>query len=607
MAMQVPTFTDALQQPKMDNLPSVRMSTSAPAAAFGADETARNVGQAAMGITKDIGDAFKEERDRADQLAHIQADTQASQTQTQIQTQVSKMKGQDALEAPGYAQKQWDAQVSKIQDGLVGQNQKLAFAHTSAQRWQDLNRSVEMHVAGEQEKFADDTYQAANDQARNAAVLNAGDDHQVSQNIDIQRQLMEGWAQRKGVPLDSPMFKDKLTAETSATHLGVIQARIEAGLDDGAQDYFTKNKDTMSAQDLIHAENILDASKVVGESNDLFNDILNKRGFKYSDGSVNGEAVRKYVMDETSDMSDQRKLKVLGQVKAQVAEYNRDRYHQVSANERSFANEVIDSRKNNQTLQDTMVLATKWGHDSYDIAQKQAFIQKTFEPPAETKVVAHEQLKEGIQNGSVELDDIDRALNHGDINHEDWANLRQQKLKVAADGTDPAMKYSNGLIKSMAQKAFGNDKEATAQFNYVLDKKTEGMTGDQRLAVAKDELGKVPPDGWWQRLFGTDYKYKKDVETIEGRDTAQGQMYQDIGFKQAQAVASGMTGGGFQRTTNPEANLQAFANTLGVGYNDMKIGTPINNAIQSLHTKGKIVTPDSVRKVLDKHPDGNWR
>lgn len=608
MGMQVPTFTDGMNQVKPDSLPSVRVSTSAPADAFGGPSAAA-VGQAAMGMTKDMVDAFKEQKDRADQIAHIQADTQASQAQTDIQVAISKMKGQDAFGAPDYAKEQWQKSMDKIQDGLIGQNQKLAFARSSAQRWEDLNKSVQLHVASESQNFDDQTTQSGIDQARNAAVINAGDDQQIGQNVGIQKQLIDGWAKRKGIPLDSDIYKDKLTAETSATHLGIIHARLQSGLDDAAQKYFDANKSTMSAADIQNAENALDASKVVGESNELFNDIMSGeagKGIKFSDGTINGEGVRKYVMDQTDgDMSDQRKLKVLSQVKAQVMEYNRDRYHQLSSNERDFANEVIKARQNNENLQDAMKIATKWGHDAYDIAQKQSFIQQTFAPPASTKAIAHEQLREGIQSGSVELSDIDRAFNHGDINAEDWAGLRQQKMKAAADGLDPQMKYTDGVIKSLAQKSFGNDKEAMAQFQYVLNKKADGKSADEKLSIAQEELKKVPDPSAW--FWGSMSKSKEDFDALKNQSTAQGAMYQDIGFKQAQAIASGMSGGGFQRSPNPAANVQAFANSLGVKYDDLKIGQPANNAIRSLQAKGKLVTPKAVQQVLQKYPDGNWQ
>lgn len=614
MGLTVPTFDDPMSQVKPEGLPSARVAVGSPADAFNDGQSAEKLQNASMGAAKAVTDFATQQRDVADQVAHIQADTQLSQAQTQIQIDVSKMKGQDAFKAPEYMEQKWRDAQSQIADNLQGQNQRMAFARTSAQRYEDLNKSTQLHVATEGQNFADQTIQSGLDQSRDAMVVNAGDDERLEQEGDTQRQLMERWAKLKGVPTTPgaegyDVYKQKLTAEQSAGALGVIQARLQSGLDEGAQKYFDDHKEIMSAADTIHAGNVLDASKVVGEGNDIFDDVMNgddAKKYKYSDGTLNLEAIREKVMDDTSGkMSDQRALKVLAQVKAQGAEYNRDRYHQISANERDFANEVIKGRQSGMTLQDALKAAPKWGHDAYDIAQKQAFIQATYAPPVATKAIAHEQLKEGIENGSVELSDVDRALKNGDINAEDWGGLRQLSLKTKADGTDPQAKYTDGLIKDLAQKSFGNDKDAMAQFQYVLGKKTAGQSPEQKLTTAQEELKKVPnPDAWF---WGSTQKYKLDAKQLEGQETAQGAMYQDIGYKQAQAISSGLNGGGFQRSQNPAANVQAFANTLGVKYEDMKIGTPVNTAIQSLQAKGKLVTPTAVQKLLQKYPDGNWK
>lgn len=616
MAFSVPTFDEPMQQVQPAQLPGPRVSTTAPADAFGDGPSQAKLNDAAMGLAKTGVDIALEQKDRANQLAHIQADTALSQAQTQIQVDVSKMKGANAVGAGDYANSKMQEAIDNIQGGLTGRIQQQAFSVTAGQRMADLNKSTQLHMASEFQNFQDQTYQSGMDQAHTSAVVNAGDDFQVQQQLGIQHQLVDGWAKVKGIPQknpdgsDNPIYMDKLQTATSSTKLGVIHARLEAGQDEGAQKFFDDNKKSMTGADLTNALNALDASKVISESSDLFQDVLADKQFKYSDGSLNGEAIRKYVMDNTDGMSDQRKLKVLSQVKAQGAEYNRDRYHQMAANERSFGDQVIQARQNGASLQDALKLAPKWGYDAYDIAQKQAFIQKTYEPPTETKVIAHEQLREGINNGAVELSDIDRARDQGSINNDDWASLRQQKLKVAADGTDPNIKRVDGLIKDAAVKSFGSDKDALAQFQYVVGQKAQGKSADEKWAIAQDELKKVPDptNGFWGNLFNhKTTQYKADAAALEGQSTATGVMYQDIGFKQAQAMSAGITGAQFARDKNPAANVQAFANTLGMKYEDLKVGQPANNAIQSLISKGKLVTPQSVQKVLQRYPDGNWR
>lgn len=612
MPMQVPTFTDAMDQVKSTDLPSARFTTQANPDAFGAGPAQAKFQQASMTTMGDAVQAFKEQKDRANQIKHIQDFTQLSQLNTNIKTQVSQMKGQDAFAAPDIAKQMWSDGISGIQDSLVGQDQKLNFAKTAADQWDDLNKSVQMHVTSESQNFDDQTTQAGIDQARNAAVVNAGDDEQVAKNLDVQKQLIDGWAERKGIPADSDIYKNKLSAEQSATHLGVIHQRLQSGMDDAAQEYYDGHKDGMSAADVEHAESALDASKVVGESSDQFDKIIADPNFKYSDGSLNLEKIRGQVMDQAKEdgISDQHALRILTQVRAMGNEYNRDRYHKISANERSFANEVIQAKQSGQSLQDALKLAPKWGYDSYDIAQKQSYVQKSYEPPTEDQPIAHEQLREGIQDGTVELADIDRAKDQGQISAQAWANLRQVKLKTAADGSDPAAKRTDAMIKDLAQQKIGNDKNSMAQFMYAVGQKAQGKSPDEKMVIAKQELENAPDPkaGFFSKLFGGGSRpqYQMDAEAAQGQQTAQGAIYADLGYKQVQAVASGMSGGGFQKEQNPEAHLQAFANDLGVKYEDLKVGQPANNAIISLHNKGKLVTPDTVRQVLAKHPDGKW-
>jgi hypothetical protein len=46
------------------------------------------------------------------------------------------------------------------------------------------------------------------------------------------------------------------------------------------------------------------------------------------------------------------------------------------------------------------------------------------------------------------------------------------------------------------------------------------------------------------------------------------------------------------------------------GYDALKPGTPVHNAIQSLlkrkDPKERVVTPATVKAVLDAYPDGKW-
>lgn len=602
----VPTYTDPMDQVKQEALPNVRSQIDAPAEAFGGGQSAKDLESSELGVAKDVTDVAQEFRNRADQTAHLAADTAASQLQTQIQVNVANMKGQDAFAAPDYAEKAWNDGVQKIRSGLNGPNQQLAFDKTSGSRFQDLNKSVQMHVNDQGNAYADQTDQAAIEQARTQAVVNAGDDSVIGKNIELQKASVDNWASRHGIPQDSPAYANKLMSEMSATHRDVVQAKLEAGLDDDAKEYLSNNKDSMTSADFLHAQGALENSEVIGTSQDMFQDVLSKPGMKYGDGTLNGEAIRKYVMENTPDMSSEKQLKVLSQVKAQGAEYNKDRYHTIQNNELDFTNNVVSDRKNGVPIDQAMLRVGSAATGAYDAALKTAFIQKTYAPPEATTVMIHEQLKEGIKNGTVGLDNIDAAMKTGDIGPTEWAELRQLQLKTAADGIDPISKDANKNIQDMAKDKFGSSKEKIDQFNYVLDKKTAGQSPAQKLITAQEELKNVPDPAPW--AFFDVPKYKVDYQGIQNQTKAVGAIYNDLGYKQAQAISSGMTKGNpYQRNTDPSENIHSFADSLGVKYEDLKVGTPTNNAVQSLMSKNKQVTPNSVQMVLKKYPDGNWK
>jgi len=91
MSPQVPEMN--LPEVMPEQMPSVRVQDSSSLAAFGGGETAQGMFNAAGGLAQQAGDIAAEAKNRADQVAHMNADLQASQLQTQLQVQLSKMQG----------------------------------------------------------------------------------------------------------------------------------------------------------------------------------------------------------------------------------------------------------------------------------------------------------------------------------------------------------------------------------------------------------------------------------------------------------------------------------------------------------------------------------
>lgn len=596
--VSIPQFSDPQNQAQPQALANVSVPTSAPAEAFGAGQSNQTLDTAMEGVAKSFSDVAREQRDKADQVAHVQADTQASQLQTQIQVKVSQMKGQDAFAAPDYAEQTWNDGIAKIRSNLNGPNQQLSFDKTSSSRYQDLNRSVQMHVSDQAAAFDDQTTQSGIDQARTAAVVNAGDNKAVDQNLDVTKQLVDGWAQRKGVPTDSDIYKNKLTSEVSATHRDVIQAKLEAGLDDDAKQYFADHKDQMAAGDVLHASSALENSEVISQGNDLWSDLQGQKGMKFTDGSLDVEKMRDYVMDNT-DMSDQRKEKVWSFIKARGREYNVDRNRTMAETERTFTNGVITARQNGEPMDQAMLLVGKYGTDQYDQQMKTQAVQAMYAPPSKSDPQTQMSLWEGVRGGTVNKDQIDSAFNNNKINVADWKSLREDYYKQQTDGEDPQTKSMNDRVKLLAAQNFG-DQDDRAAFLYEVHSASQGKSPDEAWKIANDKLKGDPSTG----IFGMfqSKQYKSDLQRDDSNNLAWGATYDAIGKKQALAIGQAVLSTG--KPSWGLGDVNNYANEFG-GADQLKVGTPVNNAITSLSAAGKRATPANVKFLLQNYPDGN--
>lgn len=600
----VPSFSDPSQQVKPQALPNVQLNVNPSAEAFGGGQSQQNLANATENMGRAFVDVAQEQRARADQIAHIQADTQASQLQTQIQLKVANMKGQDAFGAPDVADQMWQEGISKIRGNLNGQNQQLAFDQTSATRYQDLNKSVQMHVNQQGNEFADQTDQSAITQATNEAVVNAGDNSIVGTNLLRIEDLTQNYARRHGIPEDSDVYKELLTKNLSSAHRDVIQAKLEAGLDNDAKDYFRDNKIEMTAGDVLHATTALDGTEIVSQGNQIWNDIQNQKGMHFSDGSLNVENMREKVMD-LDGLSDRKKEQVWSFLKARGKDYNIDRMRTIGENERTFANTVVTAKQNGTPIDQAMINVGKFAIDPYDAAMKAAFIQKTYAPPEATGVIAEQQLKEGIQNGVIALPQVDAAFNRGDITAPKWAELRQLAIKTKTDGLDPLVKDNEARITELATQTLGNNKDEILKFKNTLDRESTDLSPQEKLIKAKELL--KDRSSWYS--LTKDRQYNTDYQDQISKDTAIGGMYDAMGYKQAQAISAGMAQpqDRMKRNPDPSGDVKAFAAQLGVPTGALKTGSPQNNAIQSLISKGKLVTPAAVQSVLKQYPDGNWK
>lgn len=598
----VPTPASDSRPIETQALPQSRVQVDASPEAFGGGQSAQNLAHAAEGLGRATVDFFQEERKRADEVAHTQADVEASKLQTEIQVNVSKMRGQDAFGAADYANQAWSQGISKIKENLNGRNQQLFFDKSASGRFMELNKSVQMHTANESEKYDDQTTEAAVQQYRTSAVVNAGDNQIVQQNIERTQAVVDAWAERKGIPKDSEIYQQKMRAELSATHKDVIQARIESGLDKPAMDYFKEHQGDMSAGDLIHTQAALDGVEMIQQGNAIWDKISDKPGMKFEDGIVNVEAMREEMQKElnSAGISAKRQEQVMTFVKNRGREANRDLNQARYDMDRQFMNALVTTRKNGGSLSQAMTLAPKFGRDPYDQAIKEDAIQKMYAPPTESDPEAHFALWTRVQENSVTQRELGQAMHGGSINARDWLSLSENLYKVNLDGTDPNSKAAWDRVQALAIQNIGSsDKDAFKRFMYDMHMNSQGKGPEEIIKMANDKLKDDPNTGWWGETGPLHSRqFEGEVKSLDEQNLAWGNVYNSIGKKQAGLIGQAVMLQTGKSNYNME-DIKSFANQFG-GMDNIKQGTTVNEAIVYMNKNQLPATPANIKWYIQR-------
>lgn len=598
----VPRYDDP--QVQESGLPGVRVQTDAPLEAFGGGQSTSQAAAATQGLADTTERIAGIEKKKADNAVFIAADKQASDLETGLQMQVMQMKGQNAGQAPDFVAKQWDKGTQDILKGLSNEDQRSAVSRSLATRWDSLNKNVQVHVATEAQNYFNDEVQGHLESSRNAAVLNAGDDSRVGLEVARQTAVMQDWANHNGIPKDSDFFKAKLADTLSSTHSSVIQARLDADQPDLAKQYFDQNKSSMSAQDIVRTQKLLENSETLSQAKGIWSQV---QGFKLSDGSPD-EAKMEATVNSMSGISDDRKQKVLEFVKARAGEQFMNDRRQDAANERSFMNDLVQAKQNGQPLDQAIKLADKYSKDDYDQSVKEAAIKKMYAPPDETDPHTYMDLYDRIQNNTASKKDVDNAFMQGKLKLSDWEGLSKEQSKVQMEGVAPAQKMIWQQIKEEASASI-SDKKDLATYLTAVQQESRGKTPDEMYKISKDILKKDPKTQttipWVNWTFGGQAQYKSDVQKSSANSIAMGTFQQDVGPDVAAKIAQGIQLND-KRITNVEpAHIEAFAQELG-GYDKIQPGAPAYNAIQSLIKHNKAVIPASIKTMLNKYPDGKF-
>lgn len=586
-----------------------QFSTSVPAEATGGGAA----GQAIDSFGDKAGDVVDqyaaEEAKKANETAMTGLDLQASQAQTRIELAAKKMQGKDAAGAPDFAAQEWGKVQSDLKSQAANPAQAEGISKILGLRSADIDRVVQQHASSELQKFDQDQSETYIQAQAEQALDNYQDPDRVAQARQLQNDEIERMGNRHGWSPEQIALKQKDTG--SLTNTAVVTRMLDNGDYDAAQNFYDQNKDNFDAKDVLTVEKQLEDGKVKAKGIATWSDVQN---MKLADGNPDEARMEKAVMTDP-DTTDSEKEQILRFVKTKAGDERARKAEEDKAHDRAFMDAAINMRKSGVSLEAAMPLARKFGTDPYDQASKEQAIREIYAPTdVKTDPGTKVALLDGIDDGSVDIAQIDQAYKNHQLSPADWIAAREKYRTNVTDGKNPQQQRANEQVKILAKGQFGSDTDGMNGFLSEVKSDAMGKSPDEMIKIANDKLkqdsASVSRFWNWIPLIGGDAipftgqpQYKTDIQKRTNDSLMKGQLQQDLGVETVKAIDAGNL-----RTNNPASAAQtvdAMSQALG-GYDKLKPGQPAYNAMQSLSKAGKVVTLQSVQSVLQHYPDGNF-
>lgn len=239
-------------------IPRVRVSTDAPAEAFGAGPSSSRVFDAARGLAqtgqeivtadqrrRSVAEAeflrFQEEEKRkADEVIVRDADLFLAQRETQRSIEIRNMRGRAAAGAVDFVESQWAKDVEEAQKMVFNDEQRFALEKIAANRYATLNRSAQIHTDTALREYDDEQAEVYIRAHQEQAAQNYSDPDVVGRSLFIQDREVEKTGARLG---KSPEWIALTKAQKrSQTHAKILERMLVDGQDDAAKAYEQKVK-----------------------------------------------------------------------------------------------------------------------------------------------------------------------------------------------------------------------------------------------------------------------------------------------------------------------------------------------------------------------------
>lgn len=603
---QVPQL-DKRVQPQA--LPGVRVNTDAPISAFGGGKSFDKVEEGIQGTFDYARKVAEEEKRKADEV-------QNNATTAKLDALATKLKygengeggfmsqtGDLVKGLPNKVNQSWTDGLKEITDGLHTTEQRDFYNKKSQDRFNDLNRDLQSHIASENVKYDTDTTNSLVKNLINKSADNYNNPEVVGKSMAEMQMAIEGFGDRHG---HSAEVKKAAVADAlSEAHSGIIGRTLLGEGGKAAQDYYNFHKDQITAKDKVAIEQKIEHQVNLEKGLDIWNQV---KGFRLADGSLDEKKAEQYVMNQEGitlkDKMEQRSF-----VNSFAAEDHQAFVRQKAADEHQFMNDVIDYRKNGKTLIEAIQFTNYSTKDNLTRENRIDTVKKMWSPPTESDPDVYINLYDKIYSGRGNQEELDEAKKRGLINVKDWSGLSKQLIRENYGGGRGAdEKNVDNRIKTLIKEQVGNNAKDQNKALFAINQAAseKGMSPEQKWNYAQESFKEVGTGNYpWYKGFlfeSKEAQWKQELQRADKTNTAWGFAHDQIGKDQTDAIGQGYLK---SKESFTPADIDAFAKEFG-GFNNIKKGTPVNNAIMSLQLRRKPVVPENIRAVLSRHPDGKY-
>jgi len=271
--MRVPKYNSPVVQ--KSDLPGVRATTDAPAAAFGVGQS-EQLSSAVSGA----GEVVTKFAAKAMQDANEQQFKEAANTFDAYQNDLTagkdgymNIKGKSALGMSSDFQDRLKKKADEIAEGLSNDSVKTMFNQYHTKSAIDFKKQTDIYSNHEYNHFLNDSDKNIEETQRTRAVLNYNDPKLVEASIARQHDAVFTFAERNGVD-PAPL----IAKSTSKTREGIVKQILLGGNAMAADAYFQTHKDDFTADDALSTRSMLDSAVRSERADSLADKVIVREG-----------------------------------------------------------------------------------------------------------------------------------------------------------------------------------------------------------------------------------------------------------------------------------------------------------------------------------------